>query len=74
MKFGLDSGKFPQMNYNRVIARAKRVVRPNRKAGFVITRQQVMGMYNVAQDMNSLVEPQLALKGKAWGEKREGLI
>lgn len=69
--FRLDSGKFPRMNYNRVIARAKR---SERKPTFAITQRQVYGMWEVAQDMNSVREPQLAIKGRAYGQKRDGLI
>jgi len=37
----LDSGRFPQMNYNRVIRQAKSRVHPDARPTFGITRSQV---------------------------------
>ena len=70
MTFHLDKGKFPSMNYNRVIKRAQRV---DHSMNPTITQPQVMGMYNVMQDVNSLTEPQLAIR-KPQGRTRKGLI
>jgi hypothetical protein len=62
MNFHLDSGKFPQQNYNRVLSKSKRVL--GRIEPTVMTQQMAMGMYRVVQDMNSVREPTLAIKGK----------
>ena len=70
----LDSGRFPQMNYNRVIRQAKSRVRPDARPTFGITQSQVYGMWKVSQDVCGVVEPQLALRKPAYGQKRHGLI
>lgn len=67
--FRLDSGKFPKVNYNRVLAKARNAQSFNPS----VTQANVMGMYRVSQDMNSLREPQLAIR-KPQGKTRDGLI
>ena len=68
----LDTGVFPKVNYNRVVASGKKAV--THIPTVPITSKQVMGIYKVSQNLNDIVQPDLAIKGKVFGQKREGLI
>lgn len=61
----LDSGKFPQMNYNRTIRKAKRAIRSDCGTRCdVMTARRALSIWRVVQDVNSVREPQLALPGR----------
>ncbi len=72
MTFRLDTGRFPHMNYNRVIRKGRG--RISRFGSPAITQRRAYSMWRVVQDVNSVREPQLALKGRARDRTREGLI
>ena len=71
MTFRLDKGTFTSTNYNRVVQLSrKKLYTP---AVDSVDRPQAMGMYKIMQDMNSVDEPQLAIR-KSQGRTRRGLI
>ena len=72
MPFNLDNGKFPRLKYNRVVARGRRAEQHFRSPA--ITQGQAKNIWKVAQDVSSVTEPQLAIKGKPQGRTRKGFI
>jgi hypothetical protein len=71
--YNLDSGRFPRMKYNRVVAKGRRAEQHFRSP--VITQGQVKNIWRVAQDVNGLTEPQLAIKTRADRDRtRQGFI
>jgi hypothetical protein len=71
MTFRLDKGKFTSMNYNRVVQLSRRkLYTPTVDS---VDRPQAMEMYKIMQDMNSVTEPQLAIK-RPQGKTRRGFI
>jgi hypothetical protein len=73
MTFKLDNGKFPHMNYNRVVQKSRMQATRNRPDVPMSLREAQM-MWKISQDVNSVNEPQLAIKGKPQGRTRQGLI
>jgi hypothetical protein len=72
--FKLDSGKFPHMNYNRVVQKSRRQACRNRPDTPMSMGEAKM-MWKIAQDVNSVNEPQLAIKKRADNDRtRRGLI
>ena len=72
--FKLDSGKFPHMNYNRVVQKSRRQATRNRPDTPMSLREAQM-MWKIAQDVNSVNEPQIAIKKRADNDRtRRGLI
>ena len=68
MRFRLDKGKFPAINYNRVVRQSrKKLYTP---AVDSVDKPQAMGMYKIVQDMNSVTEPQLAIRHQQGGTRR----
>ena len=73
MNFKLDNGKFPGMNYNKVVARSRKRINQIRPET-PMTLREAQEMWKIAQDVNSVNEPQLAIKGNPQGRTRRGLI
>jgi len=72
--FNLDNGKFPHMNYNRVVKKSRKQLYRNRPDAPMSMREAHM-MWKIAQDVNSVNEPQLAIKRRADKDRtRNGLI
>jgi hypothetical protein len=72
--YKLDSGKFPHMNYNRVVRKSQRQSLRNRPDTPMSMGEAKM-MWKIAQDVNSVNEPQLAIKKRADRDgTRRGLI
>lgn len=72
--FNLDNGKFPHMNYNRVLKNSRKQAIRNRPDAPMTLREAQM-MWKIAQDVNSVNEPQLAIKRRADRDRtRKGLI
>ena len=72
--FRLDSGKFPHMNYNRVVQNSRKAACRNRPDTPMSLREAQM-MWKIAQDVNSVNEPQIAIKKRADNDRtRRGLI
>jgi hypothetical protein len=72
--FKLDNGKFPHMNYNRVVQSSRKQALRNRPDTPMSLREAQM-MWKIAQDVNSVNEPQLAIKKRADHDRtRRGLI
>jgi hypothetical protein len=72
--FRLDSGRFPHMNYNRVVKRSQRQSVRNRPDTPMSMGEAKM-MWKIAQDVNSVNEPQIAIKTRADRDRtRRGLI
>jgi hypothetical protein len=70
----LDNGRFPHMNYNRVVKNGRRQALRNRPDAPMSARE-AMGMWKISQDVNSINEPQLAITKRADRDKtRRGLI
>jgi len=71
--YRLDSGKFPRLKYNRVVAKGRRAEQHFRSPA--ITQGQALNIWKVAQDVSSLEEPQLAIKKRADHDRtRRGFI
>jgi hypothetical protein len=73
MTFRLDSGKFPHMNYNRVVQKSRMHATRNRP-DVPMSLREARQMWKISQDVNSVNEPQIAIKGKPQGRTRQGLI
>jgi hypothetical protein len=71
--YKLDSGRFPRLKYNRVVARGRRAEQHFRSPA--ITQGQALGIWKVVQDVNSVEEPTLAIKKRADHDRtRRGFI
>jgi len=62
MKYTLDGGKFPRINYNRVVRVSRQRLVNDRSPVSIMTLQDAKGIYNLTQNLNGIGEPQLALK------------
>lgn len=63
MTFKLDNGKFPKRDYNKVIRRGKNNIMNDDKPD-IMTKKKALDIWEVVQDVNSLREPQLVIKGR----------
>ena len=72
--FRLDSGKFPHMNYNRVVQSSRKQAIRNRPDTPMSMGEAKM-MWKISQDVNGVNEPQLAIKTRADRDRtRRGFI
>jgi hypothetical protein len=75
MMFRLDSGRIPRLNYNKVLRKARHRISNDGPQGIIMTQEKARNMWRVAQDVNGVVEPQMAIRRRADRDRtREGLI
>ena len=73
MKFRLDSGKFPSMDPNKVLAKSRKVL-AHPPMNPTTNINQVRGIYKVCQYMNSPIDIIPVAKENAKDGSRRGLI
>jgi hypothetical protein len=68
-----DKGGFRRFNPNKVIAQAKRAARSNDMRPEPMTKAVAYRMFQVAQDVNWIREPQIAIR-RSNDRSKEGFI
>lgn len=62
--FKTDGGKFPHMNYNRVIKVSRKRLNKDNSPVSILTESDARVIYNITQDMNNISQPELVIKKK----------
>lgn len=62
--FNIDNGKFKNDNYNNVIKKSKRRLFKSQSPISLMTESDAKDIYNLTHGLNSITEPQLAIRKK----------